>query len=177
MGQKTGRPRGRPKGSTNGALDLHGTPGSKEFGDAAREQLAAALLKELPLKERATLLVELVRNGQATSGKEDKQADPASMSPFAAYGAAIGARLTALKYINELSGVVTVAQEKEAESTVSLPQIIIEGEPPPRPGSAEALRLLATAKGSQYDEAFPSSPPAPPEPPKPFQSVVTVRES
>lgn len=162
MGQKTGRPRGRPKGSTNGATDLQGTPGSKEFGDAAREQLAAALLKELPLKQRAALVVELTK-GVAT--------------PDAAYGAAIGARLNALRYINELSGVVTVAQEKEAEVEGSLPQIIFHGPPPPRPSSVEALKLLATAKGSQYDEAFPSSPPEPPEPPKPFQSVVTVRES
>jgi len=163
MGQKTGRPRGRPPKGTNNlqTAKLSGPPpGSKEAGLEARALLAAFLEKEMPLKARVQALGRIAKSENETPGA----GNPASV-------------LAVLRYMNELSGVVTVAQEKEAESVTSLPQIIIEGEPPPRPGSVEALKLLSTAKGSPYDEAFPSSPPAPPEPPKPFQSVVTVRES
>lgn len=112
------------------------------------------------MKERSKLMVELTK-GVSTEN--------------AAYGAAIGARLQALKYINEITGVVT--QEKGAEESVPMPQIVVFGEPEARPTSVDALKLLATAKGSQYDETFPSSPPDPPKPPQPFKSAVTVQES
>lgn len=164
MGQKTGRPRGRPKGSRNGVKTLPTlldgpTPGGKEAGEKGLAELAAYLEADLPYRTRAKLLVQLTSQSEGV-----EKGVPQSC-------------LAALKYINDLCGLVTLAQQKEAESEESLPQIIFHGPPPPRPSSVEALKLLATAKGSQYDEAFPSSPPDPPEPPKPFQSVVTVRES
>ena len=139
------------------------SPGTKEFGLEVRQQVAGYLAKELPPRQRAKILAGLVK-GQADGD--------------AAYASQIASRLAALRYVDELTGVVTVAQEKGAQAVLELPQILIAADaPPPSPGSAEALRLLATAKGSQYDEAFPASPEPPPEPPKPFKSAVTVTEA
>ncbi len=89
---------------------------------------------------------------------------------------AAATRLAALRYIDELCGVVTVAQEKPGDTPQEFLQIFVDGPPPPRPGSAEALRLLATAKGSPYDETFPSTPESEsePAPPRPFKSAFRV---
>jgi len=120
--------------------------------------MAAYLEHGMPAKERAKRIIALSRQEDASPGMGNPQAV-----------------LAALKYMNELSGVVT--QEKGAEETAPLPQIVVFGEPEARPTSVDALKLLATAKGSQYDETFPSSPPDPPKPPQPFKSAVTVQES
>lgn len=137
------------------------THGGKEAGEAIRKQLAAWLDEKMPPSERAAKLVDLLK-------QQAENPMPGAGNP--------NAQLAVLRYINELSGVVTMVQEKGADASVELPQIIVHGEPPPRPGSREALELLQQAKGSQYDEKFPLSPPAPPEPPKPFKSAVSVQE-
>lgn len=116
----------------------------------------------MPAKERANRLIALGQATDATPGQGNPQAI-----------------LAALKYMNELCGVVTVAQEKAADAGLfELPQILIAPDaPPPKAGSVEALKLLSAAKGSQYDEAFPSSPPPAPQPPKPYKSEVSVTVS
>ena len=161
MGIRTGKPRGRPpNGSKTLPALLNGpTPGGKEAGERGLAELAAYLEKELPYKKRASLLVQLTSQAEGV-----EKGVPQSC-------------LAALKYVNDLCGLVTRAEEKGAEDPVPLPQIVVFGEPEARPTSVDALKLLATAKGSQYDETFPSSPPDPPKPPQPFKSAVTVQES
>lgn len=170
MGKPTGRPNGRPPKGSNGLPPAPNgrvyTPGSKEAGELVRSELAARLLADLPIKERSRIMADLGR------GLKDEQEEG---EVGRVYSAQVSAQLAAMQYINAICGVVTAAQEKGAEIAAELPQILIAPDaPPPKAGSVEALKLLSAAKGSQYDEAFPSSPPPAPEPPKPMVGEVKV---
>jgi hypothetical protein len=143
------------------------TPGTKEAGDLVRAQLAEMLLEALPLAESAKVLGELIA---------------ATKSPEAsAYSAA--ARLAALRYANELNGVVTAAEEKAGQAVVELPEIIVAPPPGMDGSSAEGIapertRQPGGVRPGPYDATYPGKLPPEPEPetPGPMKGAVTVKD-
>lgn len=114
-------------------------PGTKEAGDTGREALAAKLLEVLPYDVRAQIVAEIAE------GKAEENA----------FGSA--QRLAAVRYANEVNGIVTAAAEKSAEASRELPQIVIQPPPQAEVSTDAQARLLATLAhgGGPYDAPYP----------------------
>lgn len=97
--------------------------GSKDAGLEALEELAAKLLEIFPLDERANAIKAI-----ATNTSKESFGD--------------GTRLAAIKYANEINGIVTVTEDKTAQKAeTQLPVIIVEALSP----LSKAQRLVEMA--------------------------------
>ena len=83
--------------------------GTKEAGEKAARELAGHLDRLIPPLARAAQLAELL-----TDATRDDE---------------ISARLAVLKYVNALSGIVTIAEDRAASAGMSLPRIVAAGAP------------------------------------------------
>jgi hypothetical protein len=98
--------------------------GSREAGQQALDDLAQRLLEIFPMPERAAIIKEI-----------------AYLHPDQSFGA--GTRLAAVKYANDINGIVTVVDDKLAgRGDSSLPVIIIED----MPAVAAAKKLIGLAQ-------------------------------
>lgn len=100
--------------------------GSRDAGEEVLRQAAELLLVELPIEQRVKLLAEIARDVPETASANTN-------------------RLAALKYANELNGIVTVADDRRGlHDETLLPAIVME-EGVPAGKVSEAIKLMAVS--------------------------------